>query len=327
VVSALLLIPVDVAMVHGQLAANALDRADWATARSEAGAAIAADARAPYRVWAAIADSRLDQPDAAIQQLELAAQEAPFTFITASEAVLRDTQGDQAGALAAANEVLAVHAYDPAATLAAALELWRLGDHDRATAALADVFSAVPSLMASSPPDGSFDAAAWTAASNAMVANAATAPVPQAAAVAAFWATRAHLPDAFARVEAVPEGAERSILRRLYDAEAGGAPDMTAALNDLRADPTSLIVVPVFDRLARISGSVPDIERAATLSVILTGSPPTPDFSMVLDGLPRPHILMALPRWPNASDSRLRAARPFVAGFPTIQGPEQITNL
>jgi O-antigen ligase len=323
VVSALLLIPVDVAMVHGQLAANALDRADWTTARSEAEAAIALDARVPYRVWAAIAASRLDQPGAAIQQLELAAQEAPFTFITASEAVIRDGQGDRAGALVASNEVLALHAYDPAATLAVALELWRLGDHDRATGALADVFSGVPSLMASSPPGGAFDAAAWTAASSAMVANVGTAPVPQAGAVAAFWATRAHLPDALARVEALPQGPERSILRRLYDAEAGGAPDLAGALNDLRADPTSMIVVPVFDRLARISGSAVDVERAAMLSVILTGSPPTPDFYMVLDGSPRPYIVMALPRWPNASDSRLRAARPFVAGFPTIEAPDQ----
>src|SRR5204862_5143765 len=112
-------------------------------------------------------------------------------------------------------------------------------DHERATAALADAFSAVPSLMASGPPDGSFDTAAWTAAGSAMVANAAAAPVPNAAAIAAFWATRAHLPDAAARVEALPQGAERSILRRLSDAEAGGAPDMAGALSDLRADPTS----------------------------------------------------------------------------------------
>lgn len=324
VVSAVLLVPVDVAMVHGQLAANALDRADWTTARSEAEAAIAADARVPYRVWAAIADSRLDEPDAAIRHLQLAAQEAPFTFITASEVVLLDAQGDRSGALAALDVVTAAHPYDPAATLAVALELWRVGNRDRATAALADVFSAVPSLMASSPPDGTFDAAAWTAASGAMVAIAAAADVPQAGAVAALWATRAHLPDALARVEALPQGPEQSILRRLYDAEAGAAPDMAAALNDLRADPTSLIVVPAFDRLARIAGSAVDIERATTLSVILTGSPPTPDFHMVLDGSPRPYIVMALPRWPNASDSRLRAARPFVAGFPTIEAtPDQ----
>jgi O-antigen ligase len=319
VVSAVLLVPVDVAMVHGQLAANALDHADWTTARSEAEAAIALDPRVPYHVWAAIAASRLDEPGDAIQQLELAAQEAPFTFITASEAVLRDAKGDAAGGRAALNDVVAVHAYDPAATLAVALELWRLGDRDQATAALANVFSAVPSLMASSPPAGSFDAAAWTAASSAMVANAARAPVPEAGAVAAFWATRAHLPDALARVEALPAGPERSILRRLYDAEAGAAPDMAAALSDLRADPGSPFMVPALDRLARIAGSAVDIERAATLSVILTGSPPTPDFQMVLDGAPRPYIVMALPRWPNASDSRLRAARPFVAGFPTIE--------
>jgi hypothetical protein len=173
--------------------------------------------------------------------------------------------------------------------------------------------------MPSDPPAGTFDVVTWSSARERAIQGMGSAPVPEAPALAALWAIRSGSSTASERLAGLPDGPERELLGLLADAEAGRVVDLDRARSLLRARPAAPTTIAAFDRLSRIAGSSVDVDLARTIDDILRASAPDPDFHVVLEGDSRPYIVLALPRWPMASDSRLRAARPFVRGFPTIE--------
>jgi hypothetical protein len=310
-----MLLPIDVAMIRAQQGVDDLDAGRPRQARTELAAAIEGQDLAPYRVSQAIALAAAGDRTGAIAALEAARRSQPFTFIDAQIAQLQ-AAGGIPEAVETARRVVAGGTYDPTATLNAAIVLAGSGADGEARGMLAAVFAQIPSLMHSAPPPGMFEASLWSAAR----ADTLGAIRQQDLAAAALLEVRAHLPElAAADLERLPRGPERALVELLHQAESGGPIDLAAARLVLRQAPGNATVLAAFDRLARLARSDSDVRLVQSLSIAIRFDVPPPDREIVTDGGPSDPLVLALPRWPNASDSRLGPLRPYVVGMATIE--------
>jgi putative inorganic carbon (HCO3(-)) transporter len=318
VVATALLVPIDVAMVQTQRGMDALDAGRYADARPLFDQAVALHELAPYRVGQAIALAALGATADAEASLVRAGRSEPFTFILAQRAWLLAERGDEAGALAIARSV-AERGYDTAATLGAAVLLARspgTGDQAQGRSLLRDVLVDVPSLtLAPTPPSQLVDASLWQGARLDALAEIRRGS-PGAAALLEL---RAGLHDLATADLAAATEPQRRALELLRDALGGAPADLAAGRDLLRLAVQDQVVLAALDRLARIARSNEDIRRVQEVSIATFFDVPPPDREIRLDGGPGDRLVMALPRWPNAADSRLGPRRPFVPGFPTIQ--------
>jgi tetratricopeptide (TPR) repeat protein len=303
-------------MILAQRGVDRLDEGDPQASRSLYEAAASLDDRAPYRVGLAVARSNLGDRQGAIEALERAWTEEPYSFIEASLATLELALGDVDRAMEHARHVVASGSYDPTAALNAAAVLWRGGEQAAAEAPLVGVFETIPGLLPSSRPADLFDEATWDRArAEAIDRLGETSP-----ATAAYWAVRAG-DTAAANIwqTAVGDGPELDALVLLRKAEAGDPVPANDALALLGRAPRAPVVLACVDRIGELT-DVPDLRWAAqTLSIAALANVPMPRYEIVVDGAPEPGLIDRLPRWPNASDSRLGPARPYVAGMLTIE--------
>ena len=117
------------------------------------------------------------------------------------------------------------------------------------------------------------------------------------------------------------DGPERSCLTTLRGAEAGVHTDGDAARSLLMLAPADSIVLACANRIglisdiAELSADARNLVHCGAVQRPVAGLP-NPSWT----GLRTPALIVRLPRWPNASDSRLGPARPDVAGMLTIEG-------
>ena len=157
VVGALLLVPIDTAMVRAAVGNAALDRGDPGAALPEFDAAVALHRLPAYRLGLAIAARALGDDGKAAAALGAMARDEPFTFVTVQQAALA---ADPAPFWARTD---AAGPYD--ATASANLAVQRFPtDPAGATHDLASAMIQVPTLVYSERPRGLFDDATWAAA-------------------------------------------------------------------------------------------------------------------------------------------------------------------
>jgi hypothetical protein len=309
VIGALLLVPIDVAMVRAAVGNAALDHGDPAAALREFDAAVALHGLPPYRLGQATARRALGDDVGAAHALHAMGQDEPFTFAFAQEAALADDPTTLWHALDEAGP------YDPTATVNLAAQRFAV---DPAAAAhdLATAMVQVPTLVYSIRPEGLFDDATWAAAqADAISRIGATDPVT-AAAVAALAGLPA-LSDA--QRAAVPAGAEGDALDLLAAVVAGGDADLERARALLRASPGSSRVQTVLWLTGFRGESQPILDAVRAVAVPLYFNVPIPPMELVLDGRVNADYSMRLPRWPMASAGRNGPKRPYIDGFITIE--------
>jgi tetratricopeptide (TPR) repeat protein len=311
-----LLVPIDGAMIFAQAGADRLDEGDLQAAQRAYDDAISLDDRAPYRVGQAIARSGLGDTEGAIDALELAWADEPYSFIEAAVATLELASGDVDRAMERARHVAASGSYDQTASLNAAAVMWSGGEAAAAEDLLAGVFETNPGLLPSSRPENLFDDAAWERA----IAEAIDRLGDTSPATAVYWAVRAgNLSAADAWQRSVSNGPERDAIALFRRAESGEPVAANDSLALLRRAPASPVVLACVDRIGELTDT-PDLRDAAVaLSIAALFIVPPQPYEIVVDGAPDPGLIARLPRWPNASDSRLGPARPYVAGMLTIE--------
>ena len=307
---AVILVPVDVAMVRAAMGNVALARGDAAAALADFRAAAALHELAPYRVGEGVAAAALGDRVAAEAALARAENLQALSFITASRAVVADAGAR--GALVA--RVEAGGGYDPAAIVEAAV-LRFPDDPARATDDLAAAMAGVPTLVYSTRPTAIFDDATWTVARRrAIDAIGAGDPV-----LAAALGMLAGEPDLAARYRgALPAGPDAEALDLLAGAVAG-RPDVQRARALLREAPASASVQGVLWLLGFRALSQPMLDDVRALSVPQFFGLPLPPMELVTDGRPDTDASIRLPRWPMASDARHGPTRPYPLGMVTIE--------
>jgi hypothetical protein len=309
ILGALLLVPIDLAMVRAALGNSALDRGDARTALAQFEAAVGFHDLPPYRLGQAIARSETGDPSGAADSLAALDRAEPFTFVLAQEASLAVDPGpfwaraDTAGP------------YDPTATVNIAAERFA-ADRAAAIRDLAATMAQVPPLVYSGRPASLFDDDAWAEAQEAAIRRIGAAD-PVTAAAIALLAGRADAADA--QRSAVPEGPERRALDLLATATAGGTVDLETARGLLREAPDSAGVHVVLWMLAFRMESQPLIDAVKAVSVPLFFNVPIPPMELVTDGRVDADYSMRLPRWPQASAGRNGPKRPYIEGFITIE--------
>jgi O-antigen ligase len=306
---ALLLVPIDVAMVRAALGNTALDRGDAQTALAHFDAAVGLHDLPPYRLGLAIARSEIGDLPGAADSLGALDRAEPFTFVLSQEASLTEdptsfwSRVDGAGP------------YDPTAMVNIAAG--RFAD-DRAAAIrdLAAAMAQVPPLVYSARPASLFDDDAWRLARETAIRRIGTTD-PVTASAVALLAGRDD--DAAAQRSAVAEGPERRALDLLATATAGGSVDLQTARALLRDAPDSSGVHVVLWMLAFRLESQPMIDAVKAVSVPLFFNVPIPPMELVTDGRVDADYSMRLPRWPMASAGRNGPKRPYIDGFITIE--------
>ena len=308
-IGALLLVPIDVAMVRAAVGNAALDRGDPGAALPDFDAAVALHPLPAYRLGVAIASRGLGDDAGAASALEAMDRDEAFTFTTVQRAALA---ADPAPLWA---RVDAAGPYDPTAAVNLAAQRFPT-DPSAAARDLAAAMVQVPPLVYSDRPPTLFDDATWsTAQATAIEAIGSTDP-----ATAAAVALLAGLDDdATALRQALPDGPERRALD-LLDATASGAPlDIDAARALLREAPGSIGLQNVLWMLGFEAGSQPLLDAVRAVSVTLNFTLPIPPVELVLDGRVDADYSMRLPRWPQASSGRNGPKRPYIDGFITIE--------
>jgi tetratricopeptide (TPR) repeat protein len=315
-VGVVLLVPIDVAMVEGQLGNIALDQGRWSDAVTQFDRAVGLHALPEYELGQAIAESRLGRPADALASLEQMDAQEPFTFARAQVALLQLAIGDRSSAADSVKQVAAAGPYDPTATLNAALVADRLGNTAAASTMLVEVLDAEPSLVLTVPPPRTFADSLWREASAAALNTmAATDPLGAAGIAVRMGATS--LADSYAA--RAPDGPARQMYALLRAAVLGGTPDIAAGKRLLREAPDSSPVLAWFAFLARRARSQADFDAANTVSVAIDFDVPAPDYTVVADGSPDASQSLQLRNYPMAAASRLGPARPYIAGALTIE--------
>ncbi len=307
-IGAVLLVPIDIAMVRAAAGNAALDRGDAVAALAEYDGATAWHDLPPYRVGQAIARRSIGDDAGAADALAAAGRAEPFTFVLVQEASLRD---DPAALWDAA---VAAGPYDPTASVNLAAHRHTI---DPTTTAhhLAAAMVQVPPLVYSARPEGLFDAETWTAAQAEAIGALGKVEPVQAAALATL-AGRAD--DAAAYRSAVPAGPESDALDLLSAAVAGRA-DLDAAHVLLRRAPGSIDVHFVLWHMGFRVESQTLIDAVQALAVPLYFNVPMPPMELVVDGRVDADYSLRLPRWPMASAGRNGPKRPYIDGFITIE--------
>ncbi len=309
ILGALLLVPIDLAMVRAALGNSALDRGDARTALAQFEAAVGLHDLPPYRLGQAIARSETGDPSGAADSLAALDRAEPFTFVLAQEASFAADPGPFWARADAAGP------YDPTATVNLAAGRFAT---DRAAAIrdLAAAMAQVPPLVYSGRPASLFDDDAWADAQEAAISRIGVTD-PVTAAAIALLAGRGDAADA--QRSAVPEGPERRALDLLATATAGGTVDLETARGLLRQAPDSAGVHVVLWMLAFRMESQPLIDAVKAVSVPLFFNVPIPPMELVTDGRVDADYSMRLPRWPQASAGRNGPKRPYFEGFITIE--------
>jgi O-antigen ligase len=309
VVGALLLVPVDVAMVRAAVGNAALDRGDPTAALPEFDAAIALHRLPAYRLGLAIAARALGNDGKAEAALRAMAGDEPFTFVLAQEAALATDpaslwgRADAAGpydATASANLAVQRFPTDPAAAA-----------HD-----LASAMVQVPTLVYSERPTDLFDDATWAAAQGEAIGRIGETDPVMATAVAMLAGRN---DDAATQRAAMADGPEAKALDLLAVEAAGGEADLDAARDILRSAPGSQGVQNVLWMLGFKAGSQPLIDAVRAVSVPMFFNVPIPPMELVENGRVDADYSMRLPRWPQAESGRNGPKRPYIDGFVTIE--------
>jgi hypothetical protein len=309
VVGALLLVPIDVAMVRAAVGNAALDRGDPAAALGEFDAAVALHGLPPYRLGQASAHRARGDDVGAADALHAMAQDEAFTFTLAQEAALSEDPTALWRALDEAGP------YDPTATVNLAAQRFAV-DPASASRDLASAMVQVPTLVYSARPEGLFDDSTWAQAQAAAISRIGVTDHVMASAVAAL----AGLPTlADAQRSAVPAGPERDALDLLDDVVAGGDADLERARALLRVSPASSGLQTVLWLAGFRGESQPILDAVRAVAVPLYFNVPTPPMELVLDGRADADYSMRLPRWPMASAGRNGPKRPYIDGFITIE--------
>jgi len=309
VIGALLLVPIDVAMVRAALGNAALDRGDPATATGHFDAAVELHDLPSYRLGQAVARRAIGDDAGSAGALAAMDRAEPLTFVLVQRASLAADPGplwaraDSAGP------------YDPTASVNLAAERFAV---DRAAAArdLAAAMAQVPPLVYSTRPDSLFDDEIWADAQRDAIRGIGTTD-PVVATAVAMLAGR--FDDAETQRSMVPVGPESQSLDLLQIATTGDAVDLDAAHALLRAAPGSNGVQTVLWLLAFRVESQPLIDAVKAVAVPLYVGVPIPPMELVTDGRVDADYSMRLPRWPMASAGRNGPKRPYIDGFITIE--------
>jgi len=315
-VGAALLVPIDRAMVAAQTGNLALDREHWSDARAAFDMAVGLHDLPIYRLGEAIALSHLGQPAAALAALERQAAAEPLTFVSASISRMQLQLGDAGAAAETANAVGAAGPYDPTATLNAAIVLSNLGSTTAASDLLSQVFVAVPSLLLTRPPNGTFDPQTWAAAADAALARI-EAQDPMGAALLRL--RRGDTTEADRLAASQPAGSEREMYGLLRTALMGGRLDLETARQLIRTGPRSQFLLNGYALLAHLAGSKVDQQAAETVSAILFFAYPTPDYAIQVVGATDGLLALRLANYPDAASSRRGPKQLYVAGMATIE--------
>jgi putative inorganic carbon (HCO3(-)) transporter len=315
-VGVVLLVPIDVAMVEAQLGNIALDQGRWSDAVIQFDRAVGLHPLPEYELGQAIAESRLGRPADALASLEYVDAREPFTFARAQVALLQLAIGDRSSAANSARQVAAAGPYDPTATLNAALVEDRLGNTAAASTMLSDVLDAVPSLVLTAPPPGTFADAMWREAS-AVALNTMAATDPLGAAGFALRMGATSLADSYAA--RAPDGPARQMYALLRAAVLGGAPELATGKRLIREAPDSSTALAWFAFLARQARSQAEFDAVNTVSIAIDADVPSPDYAVVANGTPEASLSLRLRNYPMAAASRLGPARPYIAGALTIE--------
>lgn len=311
VVGAVLLVPVDIAMVRAQLGNLALDRDDAATALDHFNAATGLHDLPVYRLGQALALGSLGDLSGAADSLAKADTAEPFTFVAAERAFASLSGGDRDLLLA---RIEADGPYDATATLTAALLRFET-DRVQATSDLAAVMANVPTLVFSTRPPALFDDETWASAQHQAIQKVGVGDPVTAAAVATMAGLQ---DDAVAQRSSIPDGPERRALD-LLDAASVGHADLEAARALLRLAPSSAGVQNTIWLLAFRAKSQPLIDEVSNLAVPLFFALPLPPMELVMDGRSDANYSERLPRYPMAASGRLGPRRPYLAGMVTIE--------
>jgi hypothetical protein len=274
------------------------------------GDALALHDLAAYQLGAGLAADALgNEPEAAGSYLD-ATEITAFSFLWANLA----TVDGQVRELALST-IERSGRYDPTALVNAAA-MREATDRTRAAQDLAAVMAQVPTLVFSTPPEGVFSDATWTAAQQGSIALLAE----QDPAIAAAVARLADLDDQADRLEgAVSDTVALQALDLLRGAAEGVPIDVTATLDLLRAAPTSARVQVIVWLAAFEGGQQPLIDAVVDLSVPVFFNAPLPPMELVVGGSPSADHSLRLPRYPMASDFRQGPARPYAAAMLTIE--------
>jgi O-antigen ligase len=308
-IGALLLVPIDLAMVRAAQGNAALDRGDARTALAQFDAAVGLHDLPAYRLGQAIARSVTGDLQGSADALAALDRAEPFTFVLAQEGALAADPGPFWARADAAGR------YDPTASVNIGAGRFTT-DRAAATRDLASAMVQVPPLVYSARPADLFDDEAWAEAQASAIRQIGTTD-PVTAAAVALLAGRAD--DAAAQRSAVPEGAERRALDLLATATTGGTVDLEAARALLRGSPGSSGVHAVLWMLAFRIESQPLIDAVKAVSVPLYFNVPIPPMELVTDGRISADYSMRLPRWPQAAAGRNGPKRPYIEGFITIE--------
>ncbi len=308
---ALLLVPIDAAMVRAQLGNDALDRGDAQAALEDFRWAADLHELAPYRLGEGIAASRLGDDATASDAFTSAQSLHGLTFIGAN---LATVAGD-AQVPGILDRIEAAGAYDATAAVNAAV-LRFPDDPAKATADLAAAMTGAPTLIYSERPPTLFDADTWLQAQRqALDAIGATDPVSAAA-----LALLAGLDDQAAQYGAAVSD---DVLTRALDmigASMGPAqPDIESANALLREAPASPVLLGLLWQLGFQARSQALIDDVGRLAVPLLFGLPMPPLELVLDGRSDADYSLRIPRYPMASDFRNGPKRPYAAGMVTIE--------
>jgi O-antigen ligase len=309
-VGAIVLVPIDVAMVRGQLGNLALDRGDAATATTEFDAAVALHDLPSYRLGQGIARTGLGDAAPARAALDRLNELAPFTF---SSMQLALAGGADVDALLA--RVEADGPYDATAMVNVALAR-AATDPAQATEDLAQAMAVVPPLIFSDRPPSLFDDAIWSAAQTRAVTILGETDPVTASAVASV----AGLPQqAAAQRAAVSDPAVLAALDHLEAVIAGRSFDLGEARALLRDNASSTGVQDVLWLLGFEATSQPLIDAVTAVAVPTRFATPFPPMELVVDGSKTASYSLRLPRWPMAETSRQAPKRPYIDGVVTIE--------
>jgi O-antigen ligase len=309
IVGALLLVPIDVAMVRAALGNVALDRGDALAARGHFDAAVALHDLPAYRVGQAIARRATGDDLGAAEALEAIDRDEPFTFVLAAEASLA------ADPIPLWRRADAAGPYDPTASVNLAVQRFTT-DPDAAASNLADAMVQVPTLVYSERPPDLLDDSRWSnAQAEAIRRIGATDPVTAAA--VAILAGR--MEDAVTPRASVAPGPESDALANLEAAVAGGDVELGTVRALLREAPASTGVNFVLWQLGFALESQPVLDAVKAVSVPMFFNVPMPPMELVTDGRVDADYSLRLPRWPMASAGRNGPKRPYIDGFITIE--------
>ena len=310
-IGAVLLVPIDAAMIRAELGNIALDRGDAASALDDFNVAVGLHDLPVYRLGLALALGSSGDLSGAADSLARQDAAEPFTVVAAQRAfALPVSERDH---LLARIEMDGP--YDPTATLAASIMRFQT-NRGLATADLAAVMTAIPSLIFSTRPDGLFDDELWADARHRAIRTIGTNDAIAATAVAAVAGLDA---DAIAQRASIPDGPELRAVDLLLTAVTTGQADLDAAGALLRAAPDSPAVLNTILLLAFEVRSQPLIDRVATLYTVLFYSSPPAPMELVTNGRSDADYSDRLPRYPMASSWRLGPKRPYLAGMVTIE--------